>query len=122
MANRTVVFVQSAGAIEGVSSTLDNIVCNGVVLGGDVTLERGAANRLDLLTGDSLNIVNGNLQFAGSTVIDSGAHATFTTDANDPGVNVGSVAGTRRTSRTGTSGTTRPPTSSGATRTALPPT
>jgi len=93
VANRTVVFVQSAGAIEGVSSTLDNIVCNGVVLGGDVTLERGAANQLDLLTGDSLNIVNGNLQFAGSTVIDSGAHATFTTDANDPGVNVGSVAG-----------------------------
>lgn len=36
-----------------------------ITLGGDVSIARGAANRLDLATGDSLNIVSGTLQFAG---------------------------------------------------------
>lgn len=36
-----------------------------IILGGDVSIARGAANRLDLATGDSLNIVSGSLQFAG---------------------------------------------------------
>ncbi|GIU68249.1 MAG: hypothetical protein KatS3mg001_099 [Candidatus Pacearchaeota archaeon] len=38
----------------------------------DVQLFRGAANRLDLATGDSLNLVSGNLQIGGTTVITSG--------------------------------------------------
>lgn len=35
----------------------------------DVSLSRGAANRLDLATGDSLNLVSGALQVAGSEAI-----------------------------------------------------
>jgi hypothetical protein len=42
-----------------------------LVLGTDVGLSRGAANRLDLATGDSLNLVSGDLQVAATTVIDS---------------------------------------------------
>ncbi|GIU68253.1 MAG: hypothetical protein KatS3mg001_103 [Candidatus Pacearchaeota archaeon] len=38
----------------------------------DVQLFRGAANRLDLASGDSLNLVSGNLQIGGTTVITSG--------------------------------------------------
>jgi hypothetical protein len=45
---------------------------NGIVFGGDTQLSRGAANRLDLASGDSLNLVSGNLQVGGTTVVTSG--------------------------------------------------
>lgn len=37
----------------------------------DVNLSRGATNRLDLATGDSLNLVNGSLQFGATTMIEA---------------------------------------------------
>ncbi|MDY0208374.1 MAG: hypothetical protein RBR82_17390, partial [Pseudomonas sp.] len=43
-----------------------------ITIGGDVVLSRGAANRLDLASGDSLNLVSGSLQVAGTQVITSG--------------------------------------------------
>lgn len=84
-----------------ISSTLDNPVVRidsqtGALVfsnSADVQLSRNSADRLDLATGDSFNIVNGNLLFANVVTIDSGRHATFASDATDPGVNVGSVAG-----------------------------
>ncbi|GIW62068.1 MAG: hypothetical protein KatS3mg089_0920 [Patescibacteria group bacterium] len=44
----------------------------GIGFGTDVELYRGAANTLYLASGDSLNLVSGNLQVAGTTVITSG--------------------------------------------------
>ncbi len=43
----------------------------GLQIGGDINLYRSAANVLSLATGDSFNLVSGNLQFGGTTVIDS---------------------------------------------------
>lgn len=43
----------------------------GLLIGGDAHLYRGAANRLDLASGDSLNIVLGNLQMAAVTLFES---------------------------------------------------
>ena len=37
----------------------------------DVQLSRGAANRLDLASGDSFNIVNGSLMFGGTVIINA---------------------------------------------------
>jgi hypothetical protein len=42
-----------------------------LTLGADVALSRGAANRLDLATGDSLNVVSGTYQIAGTNVLSS---------------------------------------------------
>jgi hypothetical protein len=39
-----------------------------LTLGGDVSLSRGAANRLDLASGDSLNLVSGSLLFGGTAL------------------------------------------------------
>ncbi|MEM5773315.1 MAG: hypothetical protein QXL86_03810, partial [Candidatus Aenigmatarchaeota archaeon] len=85
----------------------------GIVIGGDVQVYRGAANRLDLASGDNLNIVSGALQIAGTTVIDSSRNvyavllngsrvnateyyvgATRVIDANRNVVNVGWVNAT----------------------------
>jgi len=41
--------------------------------GADVALSRGAANRLDLASGDSLRIVSGQLQFGADVVLEHGA-------------------------------------------------
>jgi hypothetical protein len=43
-----------------------------ITIGGDVVLSRGAANRLDLASGDSFNLVSGSLQVASIPVITSG--------------------------------------------------
>ncbi len=43
----------------------------GINFGTDVDLYRGAANRLDIGTGDDFNIVSGALAFGGTTVINS---------------------------------------------------
>ncbi len=43
----------------------------GLLFGGDALLSRGAADQLDLATGDSLNLVSGSLLAAGTTVVDS---------------------------------------------------
>ena len=37
----------------------------------DVEIYRGAANRLDLATGDSFNIINGSLMFGGTVIVDA---------------------------------------------------
>lgn len=50
----------------------------GVQFGADITLSRGAADRLDLATGDDLNVVFGNIQIAGATVINTGGSITAT--------------------------------------------
>ncbi len=44
----------------------------GVGFGTDTELYRSAANTLSLATGDSLNLVSGNLNVAGTTVVTSG--------------------------------------------------
>ncbi len=43
----------------------------GVQFGGDALINRGAANRLDLASGDTFNIISGALSIGGSTVISS---------------------------------------------------
>jgi hypothetical protein len=44
----------------------------------DVTLSRGAADRLDLASGDSLNLVAGNLMYAGANITTSGVLSSDT--------------------------------------------
>jgi len=51
----------------------------GIVIGGDTQIFRGSADRLDLASGDSFNVVSGNLQIGGTTVIDSSRNGTFQT-------------------------------------------
>jgi hypothetical protein len=43
----------------------------GIAFGSDVSLYRGTTNRLDLATGDSLNLVSGDYQVGATTVINS---------------------------------------------------
>ena len=43
-------------------------VAGTVTLGGDAVISRGAADRLDLGAGDSLNIPSGNMSIAGGTL------------------------------------------------------
>jgi hypothetical protein len=50
--------------------TLSSLAVTGnVTLGADVVLSRGAADRLDLASGDSLNLVSGSLKIAGTDVL-----------------------------------------------------
>jgi hypothetical protein len=50
--------------------TLESLAVTGnVSLGADVVLSRGAADRLDLASGDSLNIVSGTVKIAGTDVL-----------------------------------------------------
>ncbi len=49
----------------------------GLVIGADTQLFRGSADRLDLASGDSFNLVSGSIQIGGTTVIDSSQNATF---------------------------------------------
>lgn len=53
--------------VNGVSGILigSSVSTTPITFGGDVSLSRGAANRLDLASGDSFNLVSGNLLFAG---------------------------------------------------------
>jgi hypothetical protein len=59
-----------------------------IILGGDVQLSRGAANRLDLATGDTLNLVNG----AGSLLFNGVALAS--THLSDSGTLVRTTGAT----------------------------
>lgn len=59
----------------------------------DVVLGRGAANRLDLASGDSFNIVSGNLQIGATTVFESDRDVAITLLPNaDNTLNLGSAA------------------------------
>jgi hypothetical protein len=50
--------------------TLGSLAVTGAVtLGGDVGLSRGAADRLDVATGDSVNVVSGDYQIGGTSVL-----------------------------------------------------
>ncbi len=49
----------------------------GLQIGDDTQIYRGAANRLDVATGDSVNLVSGDLAFGGVTTIDSSRNGTF---------------------------------------------
>jgi hypothetical protein len=70
--------LQIAGT-SAIDSSRNANFASSVTLGGDAVLSRGAANRFDLASGDSLNIVSGNLQIAGTTAIDSSRNASFAT-------------------------------------------
>jgi len=52
--------------------TLSSLAVTGnLTLGADVVLSRGAADRLDLASGDSLNVVSGTYKIAGTDVLSS---------------------------------------------------
>jgi len=52
--------------------TLSSLAVTGnLTLGADVVLSRGAANRLDLASGDSMNVVSGDYQIGGTSVLSS---------------------------------------------------
>lgn len=57
--------------VRGLATFTDSSVTYPLRFGADVDLYRGAANRLDLASGDSLNLVGGTLQIAGVTVLDA---------------------------------------------------
>jgi hypothetical protein len=59
------------GGIAAIDSSRNANFASSITLGGDVVLSRGAADRLDLASGDSLNLASGALQIGGTTVIDS---------------------------------------------------
>jgi hypothetical protein len=65
-------YIQDTKVIDS-SRNLTNI--GSVNFGQDTSLSRGAANRLDLASGDSFNLVSGNIQIGGTTVIDSNKNA-----------------------------------------------
>ncbi|HPR10633.1 MAG TPA: hypothetical protein PLJ04_03565, partial [Candidatus Saccharibacteria bacterium] len=52
--------------VRGLTTLSDSSVTYPLRFGADVDLYRGAANRLDLATGDSLNLVSGNIQQNGT--------------------------------------------------------
>jgi hypothetical protein len=62
-----------------------------ITLGGDVSISRGAANRLDLATGDSLNIVSGSLLFAGTALQSSNLSDSATLLRTSGGTVVGAI-------------------------------
>jgi cytoskeletal protein CcmA (bactofilin family) len=57
--------------LRGLVTLTDSSASYPLRFGADTDLFRGAANRLDLASGDSLNLVSGNLQVAATTVISS---------------------------------------------------
>jgi hypothetical protein len=84
--------LQVAG-VTAIDSSRNASFASSVTLGGDVQLTRGAADRLDLASGDSLNIISGALQIAGTTAIDSGRGGSLTGLTVSGGINVGSATG-----------------------------
>jgi len=65
-------------ALEGTTVSFSALTVTGnLTLGADVVLSRGAANRLDLASGDSINLVSGGYQVGANTVIDSARIADF---------------------------------------------
>lgn len=68
-------------------------VSGGAVIGGDVQIYRGATNRLDLASGDSLSIVSGTLYLGSSGVIDfATGDVTLTHSSNLLTITGGAVA------------------------------
>ena len=70
-------------------------VSGSLTIGGDVVLSRGAANRLDLGSGDSLVITAGTLNAsAGTIVIPNGTAAIGTAGMANGRVRIGTQGGT----------------------------
>jgi hypothetical protein len=62
-----------AGSVYIGTTGNDTLRLTTLEFGADVSLTRGAANRLDLATGDSFRIVSGQLQFGTDVVLSRGA-------------------------------------------------
>ena len=84
--------LQIAGAT-AIDSSRNASFASSVTLGGDAQLARGAADRIDVASGDSLNIVSGALQIAGTTAINSSRGGSLTGLTVSGGINVGSATG-----------------------------
>lgn len=63
-------------ALEKIRSRL--AVSGSLTLGGDTVLSRGAANRLDLASGDTLRLISGTLQLSSACSL-AGAGGTIST-------------------------------------------
>ena len=89
---------------QNVLATSTNFTFDGTnfVLGTDVGLSRGAANTLTLATGDSLNLVSGALQVAGTTALDSSQRFFATSGALGAGTLAYSFSGDTNTGIYGT--------------------
>jgi hypothetical protein len=60
------------GGSTAAAGTFTNLTAQtDLTIGTDVVLSRGAANRLDLASGDSLNVVSGDYQIGGTSVLSS---------------------------------------------------
>jgi hypothetical protein len=77
-------------------TNLNLLGTTGILFGGDAQLSRGSANRLDLASGDSFNIVSGTLQMGGNTVFYSSTTIFATVGGYQAGtaLNGGSLAST----------------------------
>jgi len=81
-ANGALLVTLDGGAGSATTMTVDTLTFNNA--NPDVSLSRGAANRLDLATGDSFNIVDGGLTVGGSLgiTLGSGAPIVWTSRLN----------------------------------------
>lgn len=70
-------------------------IAGSLTIGGDTTLTRGAANRLNLGTGDSFVVTAGTLNVsAGTIVIPNGTAAIGTAGMANGRIRIGTQAGT----------------------------
>lgn len=79
-------------------------VAGSLTLGGDTVLSRGAANRLDLASGDTLRLISGTIQLSSACSL-VGAGGTIST-ANQLNVSSGSIVIPNGTAAAGTALTT----------------
>jgi len=88
VADRTILFRATGGALEGVNNTADNILISGIkrASAGTVTVDTGGG-------AGHLNVSQGDVQVGGVTIITTTGRVTGISDATYPGVNVGSNAG-----------------------------
>lgn len=72
----------TASSLTSVGTLASLAVTGNVTLGADVTMSRGAANRLDIATGDSINLVNGLYYIGGNIVLSSSSLGTGVTSSS----------------------------------------